>query len=336
MGDIIHGLPTLATLKANFPDWEVDWLVEHRWRELLEDNPLLTCVMEFDTLRWRRSPLSVAAWGELRTAAEMLRARRYDYALDLQGAIKSAVACSLSGAWQVVGLERPWLREPFAGVFYTHRVSSHAEHVVEAGLALAAALGASRAVTEFPLPAGDEAALPAALRHGAFAVLNPGAGWAAKQWPAANYAEVCDELDARYALPAVLNCGPGEMELSEAVCSACRRAPPLTYCGGLAGLIALLRRARLMIGSDSGPVHLAAALGVPTVALFGPTDPRRNRPYGSAHRNLRPAGVRTSHRRSGRGSGEMERIPPAQVFEAIGELLQVRGQDIARSSCAAS
>jgi len=337
MGDIIHALPVLTTLKENFPHWEVDWLVERRWRGLLEGNPYLTRLLEFDTLGWRAAPFSSATWAEFGNALRSLRQRHYDYALDLQGALKSAMACRASGAGQVIGFERPWLREPGASVFYTRRISPHATHIVDANLSLAEAVGAGRRVVSFPVPAGDDSALPPELRDGdigrqniarqsfarqTYVTINPGAGWLAKQWPAAGYAEICDQIDLRYGFPIVINCGPGETALAQEVRSACRRARPVTFSGSLSGLIALLRRTRLMVGPDTGPLHLAAALGVPAVVLFGPTDPKRNGPYGNAHRNLRPEKAITSHHHSGSRNGVMDQIRPSQVLEAIQELLQ--------------
>jgi heptosyltransferase-1 len=327
MGDVLHGLPTLVTLKETFPEWEVDWLVERRWSELLQQNPCLTRVIEVNTVKWRRAPLAGTTWREFRKATQELQERNYDYALDLQGSIKSGVACGLSGAAQVIGLDRPWLREPPASLLYSRRVAAAgAAHVVEANLALAKEMGALRPVIQFPLPQGDDRAVPPELRGRSFAVINPGAGWAAKQWPASAYAEVCDELEERFALPTAINCGPGESALAEEVRSRCHRAHPRTFAGNLAGLIALLRGTRLMIGPDTGPLHLAAALGVPTVALYGPTDPKRNGPYGNTHRTLRPEGAVTSHNRSGRSNGQMERIRPSQVMEAVRDLLQDRSE----------
>jgi heptosyltransferase-1 len=326
MGDVLHALPTLATLKQSFPAWEIDWLVERRWSELLHSNPYLVRVIEFDTLRWRQSAFSAAAWREFREAVSTLREGNYDYALDLQGAIKSALACRLSGAAQVIGLDRPWLREPAAGVLYSHRVPCNEAHIVEANLALAAALGTTQPAIEFPLPPGDDKAVPPELRAHEGVVINPGAGWAAKRWPASAYAEVCDELEERFGIPVVINCGPGESTLAEEVRAKCRRAQPRIFSGSVSGLIALLRHARLMIGPDTGPLHLAAALGVPTVAVYGPTDPRRNGPYGNKHRTLRPEHAVTSHSRSGEPRGQMEHIRPSEVLEAAGELLHHRNE----------
>ena len=327
MGDILHSLPVLASLRESYPEWEVDWLVETRWRPLLDGISELSRIVEFDTLAWRRQPLSGESWRALRDAASKLRERRYDCAMDLQASLKSAAACYLSGAGEILGFETPWLKEPACGVFYTRRVAATGTvHMVETNLAMAAALGATPGPVRFPLPPGDSASLPADLPKDGLAILNPGAGWRSKLWPAKNYARVCDAVERELSLPVVLNCGPGEEELAQQVIQSCGNARPRIYSGSVPGLIALLRRSRLMVGPDTGPVHLAAALGVPTVGLFGPTDPRRNGPYGPCHTALRPNGAMTSHRRS--DSAEiMEQIHPDQVLAAIRELLGNREQE---------
>jgi len=206
-------------------------------------------------------------------------------------------------------------------VFYTRRAAAPgAVHMVEVNLALAAALGAKPGPVRFPLPPGDPALLPADFPNNGLAVINPGAGWRSKLWPAEGYAQVCDALESEFAHPVVLNCGPGEEGLAQQVIRACGQARPRIYSGSVPGLIALLRRSRLMVGPDTGPVHLAAALGVPTVGLFGPTDPQRNGPYGPHRIALRPNGAMTSHRRS--ASAElMEQIHSEQVLAAVREVL---------------
>ena len=321
MGDIVHALPVLATLQENFPQWEIDWLVESRWRPLLEGNPDLRQIVELDTLAWRKQLFSGKTWSVFRRAIRELRERRYDCALDLQGSLKSAVACRLSGASEIIGFDRPWLKEAAGGVFYTRRVATGAVHVVEANLALAAALGARRLAVRFPLPEGEPDRLPAGFPRDSIAVLNPGAGWRSKCWPAAGYGQVADALEKDFNLRVVLNCGPGEEALAREVQAACQTAKPLLYTGGLPGLIALLRRSRLMLGPDTGPSHLAAALGVPTVALFGPTDPQRNGPYGSRTKSLRPDNAPTSYQHSAVPGEAMSRLQPEQVLSAIRELL---------------
>jgi heptosyltransferase-1 len=323
MGDILHSLPVLASLEGSFPNWEVDWLVEPRWRPLLEGIGYLSRIVNLDTLGWRKDPLSAESWSGLRDAIGTLRERRYDCALDLQASIKSAAACYLSGAREILGFEAPWLKEPACGVFYTRRVSAAGTvHMVETNLALATALGATTRPVEFPLPPGNPALISEDLWNGEWAVVNPGAGWRSKLWPAERYAEVCDAVAKRYSLRVVLNCGPGEEELARQVAKGCGHARPCIYSGEIPGLIALLRRSRLMVGPDTGPVHLAAALGVPTVGLFGPTDPRRNGPYGARQKSLRPEGAATSHSRSAASAAIMEQISTEQVLEAVREVLE--------------
>ncbi len=328
MGDILHSLPVLASLEESFPTWEVDWLVEPRWGPLLEGIPYVSRIVHLDTLGWRKEPLSADTWRSMRDALGGLQERGYALALDLQASIKSAVACYLSGAREILGLESPWLKEPSCGVFYTRRVAATGTiHMVETNLALATALGARSGPVRFPLPPGNPALLPPGLSHDGWAVINPGAGWRSKIWPAERYAQVCDNLAQEHSLPVVLNCGPGEEDLGRRVTLACQYSHPCIYSGEIPGLIALLRRSRLMVGPDTGPVHLAAALGVPTVGLFGPTDPCRNGPYGPRQKSLRPNGALTSHSRSAISADIMAQIQTEQVLHAIQDVLgvEVRG-----------
>ncbi|MBI4443160.1 MAG: glycosyltransferase family 9 protein, partial [Acidobacteria bacterium] len=332
LGDILHALPMLVTLKENFPHWEVDWLLERRWKPLLEANPYLSRLQQVDTLAWRRKPLSGQTRNGFAQVFQSLQDRGYDVALDLQGALKSAAACYLSGAREVIGLDRPWLREPAGGVFYTRRVPTNAVHIVEANLAVAQALGAQHLHIRFPLPEGDEKSLPADIAQNGVAILNPGAGWRSKCWPVERYAAVADLLEKEFLLKVALNAGPGEEPLARAVQAACRHSRPLLYSGSLGGLIALLRRATLFIGGDTGPLHLAAALAVPAVALFGPTDPQRNGPYGNRHRVLRPENAETSYRHSSEPGTVMDGISVEQVAEAASQLLQERPRSFKQPS----
>ena len=322
MGDIIHALPVVAALKESFPDWEIDWLVERRWRDLLEGNPLLSRIVECDTLEWRKHPLSPGVWASFRATLAALKERRYDSVLDLQGSLKSAVASSLAGAREVIGFEKPWLKEPACATLYTRRVRTAAVHIVDANLALAQALGADITSIRFPLPKGDPVSLPTGLPQNGFAVLNPGAGWRSKCWSPEGYALLSDALQKDFSLPVILNVGPGEEALAQQVQNACRRANPQLYFGNLKGLIALLRRSRLMVGPDTGPLHLAAALGVPTVGLFGPTSPERNGPYGRRHKSLRPENASTSYQHSATNGSAMSQIRPEEVIDTIRELLR--------------
>ena len=321
MGDILHALPVLATLKENFPTWEIDWLVESRWRPLLEGNPFLSQIMEFDTFAWRKQPFSPRVWQSLRRAVLALRERRYDCALDLQGLLKSAAACYWSGAREIIGFEKPWLKEPASAVLYTRKVEPNAVHVIDANLALATSLGADKPVIRFPLPKGDPAAIPTELPKERLAVLNPGAGWRSKCWSPENFGAVADALHKEFSMQVILNGGPGEEQLTRQVQAACRNSDPPAFIGNLPGLIALLRRSRLLIGPDTGPLHLAAALGVPTVGLYGPTAPQRNGPYSGHHKSLRPSKARTTYKHSNAHGSTLDLIRPEQVLEAVRQLM---------------
>ena len=157
-----------------------------------------------------------------------------------------------------------------------------------------------------------------------FALLSPGGGWGAKLWPPENYGQVAAAL-ARQGLPSLINFGPGEEELGRAVEQASGgAAQPL--CCSLGELIALTRRARLFIGGDSGPMHLAAALGVPVVAIFGPTDPARNGPYGTRSIVLRHAASATSYTHHDRPDDALRSIPAAEVLRAALRLLEAHGE----------
>ena len=323
MGDIIHTLPVAAALKDSFPSWDIDWLVEKRWRGLLDGNPCLSEIVEIDTHLWRKQLGSASTWREIRELRKRLRDRHYDFALDAQGAIKSAVCCWLSGANEILGFESRWLKEPLCRVFYSIQVAPTAEHIVEINLALAKRLGANIDVVRFPLPQGDPKRSPTSLEQVQYAVLNPGAGWRSKCWPPEYYSALADLLQRECGLISILNCGPGEETLAQQVQNNCTVANPKVFQDNLNGLIALLRKSKLMVGSDSGPLHLAAALGVPTLGLYGPTDPNRNGPYGRLHQSIRPEGAETSYKHSPEESLAMRSILPDQVFQSIQELFKL-------------
>ncbi|MGB7759345.1 MAG: glycosyltransferase family 9 protein, partial [Bryobacteraceae bacterium] len=196
---------------------------------------------------------------------------------------------------------------------YTHRASSAAAHVVDRNLDLAAAAGAGKALRVFPLPAGrSEAPLP----EGAFVLASPMAGWRAKQWPLENYLALAGLLWRDLKLPLVLNGPPGMERLTDE--SVCPTAEGVwRHACGLPGLIDATRRAAAVVGVDSGPMHLAAALGKPGVALFGPTDPARNGPYGESLRVLRWTGAVTTYKRLDSIDESMRRIAPEEVFESL-------------------
>lgn len=296
MGDIVHTLPAVASLKHSYPGSRVSWIVEPQWAPLLEDNPFVDRVvlLERGTLR-----------GLLRSWSA-LRAEEYDLAIDFQGLIKSALAVTAARPERIFGFHQSQVREPAAALFYSNKTISHALHVVDRNLDLAGAAGAANALRTFPLPPGHpEGDLPA----GDFVLACPLAGWRSKQWPIESYGSVAERLRRELGIPLVLN-GPHNSSFPEAQTALAHRS-------GLPGLIHATRRAAAVLGVDSGPLHLAAALGKPGVAIFGPTDPARNGPYGNSLQVLRAPNAATTYKRGASVDQSMRQISPDEVFEAL-------------------
>ena len=298
MGDIIHTLSAVATLKHSFPRCRLSWIVDPKWAPLLEGNPFLDEVIHFD-----RKKL-----GGMLEAGRRLRAGGFDTVVDFQGLIKSALVASVARPERIHGFHQSQLRERLAAIFYSHRTLARSAHVVDRNLELAAAAGATSLLRAFPLPPGSpEGTLPAR----SFVLGTPLAGWPAKQWPLENYAELGRLLRDELSLALVLN-GPPEAAPEFAAITGVA-----THFSGVAGLIDATRRAAAVVGIDSGPLHLAAALGKAGVAIYGPTDPERNGPYGGSITVLRSPGARTSYKRRAQVDDSMRRISPEAVFEAL-------------------
>jgi heptosyltransferase I len=295
MGDIVHALPGAASLKHSFPEARVTWVVEPKWVPLLEGNGFVDRMVVFrrdDPLSWRRTK-------------DELRDRHYDLAVDFQGLTKSALIAHLARPERIAGFGSRVVRERPAGLFYSTRVQSGAVHVVDQALDLAAGAGATNLIRVFPLPQGaPEGRLP----DQPFALASPLAGWASKQWPLEYYERLAAMLRQKLGLPLVLNGPPGTVPAVTGT---------LVHESSIPGLIDATRRAALVIGVDSGPLHLAAALNKSGVAVFGPTDPVRNGPYGGDFQVFRMPGARTTHRRGTTIDASMRVITPEQVFAAL-------------------
>lgn len=335
MGDIIHALPAVIALRRAFPEALIGWIVEERWAELLcaaseprcgprsPRRPIIDKVHTVNTKEWRHSLLSVQTWERMAAALSELRAPQYRLAADFQGAVRSAVLARCSGASLVYGARQP--RENVASMLYTRQVGVAGAHIVEQNFFLAEAV-AHRSLempeVEFPCDPAAERKIKDWLQSRSttdFALLSPGAGWGAKQWPAERYGDVAKEL-AQDGVKSLINFGPGEEQLARAAEDAGQGAAGAIECS-LTELIALTRRARLFIGGDTGPMHLAAALGVPVVAIFGPTDPARNGPYGTRSRVLRsPASPTSLSHRAQTDPGLLE-ITAERVVAAARQLL---------------
>jgi heptosyltransferase-1 len=281
MGDIIHALPLAANARAGGAT--VAWLADRQYGGLLEGNPSLDRVFLADTRRWRRNPFSYANWREVTRLRRALRDFAPDATVDVQGLWKSAVLARMAGA-PVVSFSAAARREPSSAVLVSTGVglARDAVHIVHQNTSLLGPLGLPAAGTAPDaryLLAGESPAASAFLSilPAPFALYHPGASRAGKTWPVENYAELAARLERDPGLSPVVSWGPGDEDRAALLSALLPKAPkiPLLDFRGLARVIA---RASLFVAADTGPVHLADALGVPALALFGPDAHRRNIP----------------------------------------------------------
>jgi heptosyltransferase-1 len=338
MGDVLHAISAVTVLRLAVPGAKISWVIDPRWQPLLatpgaiagtETMPLVDSIHLADTRVWSRRPVSIATLRSIRSLRRELRDVQYDAVLDLQGSIRSAVISRFARG-RVFGSAMP--RETPAALFYSKRVPITAPHVIEQAAEICSAAVGSRLT---PQTAAQTALLPrdaaaeiwceeflssASIDHTRFAVITPGAGWGAKRWPAERYGEVAAGL-AELGVATLVNCGPGESQLAAAVVAASRGQAHAVECT-LPQLIALLRRAAIFLGGDTGPLHLAAALRVPVVGLYGPTDPVRNGPYATAAIVLRHGSSQRDHTRNDATEAGLLAIPAAAALDAAHTLLQ--------------
>lgn len=330
LGDIVHAVPAAAALRRAFPDARIDWLVDAKHQALVE---LVTVVDRAIVLE---RP-SIAGWAD---AARRMRQSKYDAAIDLQGLLKSAVLARASGASRVLGFSIWHLREKAARPFYSatddplapagRGGAAEAEplHVIRKNLRLLRALDVHDERVVFPLAAVESEALrrvrDALGGERPFALINPGAAWPNKRWPADRYGELAQFIREVREMPSFVLWGPGEEALARSVVAASSGAARLAPPTSLTDLLALSRAAALMVSGDTGPLHLAAAAGTPTVSLFGPTDPGRNGPWSPddvAVSRFASCGCHYE-RRCRQASWCLATIPVSEMTAAIQQRLQ--------------
>jgi heptosyltransferase-1 len=336
MGDILHALPAVTALRLAHPGWVIDWVVEPRWQALFaaEDaigrvisRPLVDHVLFAPTREWRDAPFSEKTHHEIKLLRRTVREGNYDAVLDLQGAIRSAVIGRFAGSRRLIGEAEP--RELPARWFYTERVVTRGVHVIEQDVELASAVAGDDLAPETPLLPADPAAeewadqrLPAS-GSGGDVLINPGAGWGAKRWPVERYSAVAQGLIDR-GFRVIVNAGPREEHLAESITEATGGAAILLGCT-LPQLISVTRRIKLCIAGDTGPLHLACALGRPVVGIYGPTDPGRNGPFGTRFKVFRSPESRRDHTRREEPEAGLLTIQPEDVLRAVEELLGESG-----------
>jgi heptosyltransferase-1 len=331
LGDIVHTFPAVAALREAFPAAGIVWLTHPRWHLLVNSSGLATEVHKIETRSLR----------SLRGAIGQVRQSRWDAAIDYQGLWKSAALPFFGGIKRRVGFASHTIREFGVPLLYTDRVRATTTHIAEQNGELSMSVGARRVAAPFSLcvPSEGQSTVRAQLQRcgvDRYIVLSPGGGWRSKCWPAERFGLLCRAIKKALGLRCVINHGPGEDDLANAVRASSGEADPLVYDGELGQLMALLRNATCIVGGDTGPLHLAIALGTPAIALFGPTDPARNGPYhlapfratqadsgGPAATHfgddivLRVANATTTHTRNDQADPSMLAIDVESVFAAV-------------------
>lgn len=284
IGDVVHTLPALAVLRRSLPEAHLAWVVERGGAaKLLRDNPALDELIEVDTRAWRKDLLGSETRAAISTSLAKLRG--VDLALDFQGLLKSGMMAWLSRAPRRIGFAKDALREPASAYLLTEQVAvDDDDHIIKKNLELVAHLGlAINNTYEFPLglSAADKefAEQQIAARGGAVAIINPGGGWPTKLWNAEGCAAIADRLWEAYGWRSVVTYGPGEESLAQSVVQASLSGAVEMLDSTLKQFFALAQKAKLFVGGDTGPLHLAAAAGTPIVGIYGPTPARRNGPF---------------------------------------------------------
>jgi heptosyltransferase-1 len=335
MGDVLHALPAVTALRALLPNSWIGWAIEPQWEPLLRAEssekatvrgpqmPVVDVLHPVPAKDWARRPLAPSTFREIRAVGRDLRARQYDICIDLQGAIRSAWIGRMAMPPRIIGEAHP--REPLARWFFSERVETAGTHVIEQAREVVwAALKEDLpcCAATLPIDADAERWCNAWLSEHEveqFVLINPGAGWGAKRWPADRYAALAQEFQ-RMGYSTVVNVGPGESQLAETICNGNARA--FAMSGSIGKLIACTRRASLLVGGDTGPLHLASALQIPVIGIYGPTDPARNGPYGTAARVLRHPESKRDHSRRNEPEAGLLTITVDDVAATARELIR--------------
>ena len=338
VGDVIHTLPVLETLRHCFPQAHIGWAVEEAAAPILEGNPALSELILLD----RKKVRGASGLLYFRQWLRSLREKHFETALDPHNLFKSGMIAYGSGASLRIGFKK--FREGNF-LFMNRRIkpASRHKHAVEKYLCLLAPLGIQETqwVLRFPLnwrpPDADrierfwaqEGFDRPGVKHDAVVAINPGASWPSKRWMPDRYARVADRLVKEQGVRILISWGPGERALADGVARAMSEKGVIAPETDLKQLTALIKRCRLLVTGDTGPLHIAAALGVPTVSLFGPSDPARNGPYGHGHAVVRsPIPPATHWQKKEVGDHWMKAISVEAVVEAaVSSLKDVRSKE---------
>ena len=292
LGDVIHSLPSLKTLRKSFPHAHIAWMVEEKCKDLLFDNPDLDELIVVRIRHWRRH-WNRQSWREFSACFRQLRRAHFDIVLDLQGLIKTGVIAFLTGASQRIGFHVNDCREPLNAWFNNRKIPYIGKqvHVIDKNLRMVKAIGANVETKEFPfvIPAEAEATIQAYVEEHPEMTARPlvaihqGVGFETKRWELARFAQLGDRISSELGCNVLLTFGPGEEGRIETLSGMMKHKHWISPAQSMHESMALFKRLSLFIGCDTGPLHLSAALGIPTVSIFGSTDPEYSRPQEGNH-----------------------------------------------------
>jgi heptosyltransferase-1 len=325
LGDILHALPAFAALREAHPNAQIDWLAADKCKFLLSAIRGIDSVRVLDARALLRFPLNRNAWSQLRLLIRDLRRQHYDFSLDFQGLLKTAILGILCGARTRMGFSRELIREFPAHWFYHRKLAKPKGqvHVLELNRMLAAMAGAVSTVAalDFVLPNNDEHLVESLLKKEQltdFVTINPGGGWPTKRWSLERYGELAKRIKMELGLSVAVTTGPGEESYFRTIAEHCEGYVPSHFPVSFLQLIPLLKRARLVIGGDTGPFHLACALGKSVVGIFGPTSPQRNGPWRCEDEAVvHPLPCSYCYGRSCTTNNECMDISVDEVFDAV-------------------
>jgi heptosyltransferase I len=285
LGDIVQAMPALCCLADNFPDAKIHWFVRPEYSALVENHRCIEKIIIFDRKKlgaWWYKP---DAFAEFVRLIKQLRAEKYDLVFDFQGRFRSAIFAWFSGCKQRIGMAGT---QEVTGLFYTRRVAQSSVHLVDYFLDMVCSAGAKRGKVEFDLKPQPQAIAEIQkllsenkIDKDNYAVFVPSATVEAKKWPIENFAALAEKVNAKYRCPIVAIGAESEKPVAEKL-KTITKTPIINLAGktNIAQLIALLAGAKVVVSNDTGPAHIAAALQVPMVLVFGFTNPSRVGPYG--------------------------------------------------------
>ncbi len=318
MGDVLHTLPAVELLHEAWPKAQITWAVEPRWTPLIESHPGFD-VFPAPVQRWTRNWLSPQSWREAQATLRDLRSRRFDLAVVFHPLIKATLLARLARPKAMVGFDTPNLREPLSRLLLNRQITANREHVIDKNLALVRGLTGLRkeAPDHVRLPPGK---LSPHLPEGDYLLASPVAGWRSKQWPAEHFARLAALAWEQRGLPLVLDGVPADAQALQEIADSAPVGSCRLHLSSIEELIGATRRAAAVVGVDSGPLHLADALDKPGLALFGPTDPKRNGPRSRSLTVLRRADAPISYGREPEVAASMRALSPEQVWADLAPL----------------